>query len=55
MSIDTEHFSLKDVKMEKKIGNGTFGDVYSGTYKPNGLRLAIKRVNKKKFIDMVII
>ena len=47
MSIDTEHFSLKDVKIEKKIGKGSFGDVYSGTYKPNGLKLAIKRVNKK--------
>jgi len=42
-----EEFDTKDLVMEKKIGKGSFGDVYSGTLKTKGLKVAIKRVNKK--------
>ena len=34
--------------MEKKIGSGSFGDVFSGVYKLTGEKIAIKRLNKKK-------
>ena len=34
--------------MEKKIGSGSFGDVFSGIYKSTGEKIAIKRLNKKK-------
>ena len=34
--------------MEKKIGSGSFGDVFSGIYKLTGEKIAIKRLNKKK-------
>jgi len=33
--------------MDKKIGSGSFGDVFSGIYKPTGEKIAIKRVKKK--------
>jgi len=34
--------------MEKKIGSGSFGDVFCGVYKLTGEKIAIKRLNKKK-------
>ena len=58
MTLTLESFNLKDLKLDKEpLGKGSFGSVYSGTYKPNGLRLAIKRVNKKtmyKYGDYLI-
>ena len=33
MSLDEEYFDLSDIKPEKRIGQGTFGDVYSGEFK----------------------
>ena len=49
MTLNIENFSLTDLKLDSNIlGEGAFGKVYSGTYKPNGLRLAIKRASKKK-------
>ena len=33
--------------MDKKIGSGTFGDVFSGVYQPTKEKIAIKRVKKK--------
>ena len=49
MTLKPEDFaSLKDLKMDKKIGHGTFGDIYSATLIKKGVKVAIKRVNKKK-------
>ena len=50
MSLDEEYFDLSDIKPEKRIGQGTFGDVYSGIIKKNGKKVAIKRVNKQKIM-----
>ena len=33
MSLDEEYFDLSDIKPEKRIGQGTFGDVYLGIIK----------------------
>jgi len=46
MSAESE-FSAKDLVMEKKIGKGSFGDVYCGMLKNKGIKVAIKRINKK--------
>lgn len=49
MDLNPEDFSsLKDLKMEKKIGSGTFGDIFSAILIKKGVKVAIKRVNKKK-------
>ena len=50
MSSDEEYIDLRDIKMEKKIGKGTFGDVYSGIIQKNGKKVAIKRVNKQNIM-----
>ena len=47
MSSDEEYFKLTDIQTDKKIGKGSFGDVYSGIVKSNGKKVAIKRVNKQ--------
>ena len=47
MSLDEEDIDLKDIQIEKKIGKGTFGDVYSGFLKTRGIKVAVKRVNKQ--------
>ena len=39
---------IAEYTMEKKIGSGSFGDVFSGIYKSTGEKIAIKRLNKKK-------
>ena len=36
-----------DIVLEKKIGSGSFGDVYSGHLKSTGEKIAVKRVKKK--------
>ena len=38
---------LEDYQIEKKIGSGTFGDVFIGKDKNTGEKVAIKRLNKK--------
>ena len=56
MDLNPEDFSsLKDLKMEKKIGSGTFGDIFSAILIKKGVKVAIKRVNKKKWPNMVLI
>ena len=47
MALDEEDIDLKDIQIEKKIGKGTFGDVYSGTLKTRDIKVAVKRVNKQ--------
>ena len=42
-----EEYSAKDLVMEKRIGKGSFGDVYCGMLKNKGIKVAIKRINKK--------
>ena len=42
-----EEIELKDINLEKKIGKGSFGDVFSGIVRTNGKKVAIKRVNKQ--------
>ena len=37
---------MADYTMDKKIGSGSFGEVFSGTNKHNGIKVAIKRLNK---------
>ena len=39
--------SISDYKLEKQIGNGTFGDVYRGIEVHSGTKVAIKRLRKK--------
>lgn len=34
--------------LEKKIGNGQFGDVYKGYSKVDGVDVAIKTINRNK-------
>ena len=49
--------SPHDFVINKKIGSGSFGDVYSGLYKKTGEKIAVKRVNKKtlmKYGDYLI-
>ena len=41
-----DKFDKKKWKIEKKIGNGTFGNVYVAIYLPTKQRYALKRVNK---------
>ena len=49
MTLEPKDFeSLKDLKMDKKIGHGTFGDIYSAILIKKGVKVAIKRVNKRK-------
>ena len=51
MSSDEEYYQLTDIQLEKKIGKGSFGDIYSGVIKKNGKKVAIKRVNKQKIMQ----
>ena len=39
--------SINDFQLEKKIGSGTFGEVYKGYNKISGIKVAIKRLKKK--------
>ena len=40
MTLKPEDFaSLKDLKMDKKIGHGTFGDIYSATLIKKGVKV----------------
>ena len=34
--------------LEKKIGNGQFGDVYRGYSKVDGIDVAVKTIDRKK-------
>ena len=43
-----EEFSANDLVMEKKIGKGSFGYVFCGMLKNKGIKVAIKRINKKE-------
>ena len=48
MSSENEDIDLRDLEVEKKIGSGSFGDVFSAIHRKTGEKYAIKRVNKKK-------
>ena len=51
MKEDEEDYDPKKLVMEKKIGKGTFGDVYSGYIKQKKkLKVAIKRISKKEIL-----
>ena len=39
--------SISDYKLEKQIGNGSFGDIYRGIEIHSGMKVAIKRLRKK--------
>ena len=41
-------FGQGNMKIENELGSGAFGKVYSGYLKSNGLKIAVKRLNKKK-------
>ena len=43
--------SINDYKLEKQIGSGSFGDVYRGIDKHSGMKVAIKRIRKKKLYE----
>ena len=43
-------FSQGNIQLKDELGKGTFGIVYSGYLKSNGLKIAIKRVSKKTII-----
>ena len=43
-------FSQGNIQLKDEFGKGSFGIVYSGYLKSNGLKLAIKRVSKKTII-----
>ena len=36
-----------DIALEKKIGSGSFGDVFKGHLRTTGEKIAVKRVKKK--------
>ena len=41
-------FSLTNIQLKDELGAGTFGKVYSGYLKSNGMKIAFKRISKKK-------
>jgi len=41
-------FSLTNITLKEELGQGSFGVVYSGFLKSNGMKIAVKRINKKK-------
>ena len=50
-------FSQGNIQMIAELGKGSFGQVYSGKLKSNGLKIAIKRINKhtiSKYGDYLI-
>ena len=48
MDFKESDFDQNNLKIEKELGSGSYGKVYSGYLKSNGLKIAIKRVNKQK-------
>ena len=40
-------YNQNNIRSEKLLGRGAFGEVYSGSLKSNGKKIAIKRVSKK--------
>ena len=48
MTSEDIDINYNDIEIIKKIGTGSFGEVFSAFYKKNGLKLAIKRISKKK-------
>ena len=44
----TNEYSPNNIIKGVKLGEGSFGEVYSGSLKSNGKKIAIKRLNKKK-------
>ena len=50
MDVIEENFNLNDINQKemKKIGYGTFGEVFSAPIKNSNKKIALKRVNKKK-------
>ena len=46
-----DEYNQNNIRTDKKIGEGSFGEVHSGFLKSNGKKIAIKRVSKKKMYE----
>ena len=47
-----DEFNETNIKRDKKLGSGAFGDVYSGYLSSSGKKIAIKRVSKQKMREI---
>jgi len=43
---------INHYKIEAKLGNGSYGDVYKSTHQISGEVFAVKQICKKKFIEV---
>lgn len=50
--VNFDRVSLDDFEMGKKLGKGSFGEVFKIKFKHNGQKYALKRL-EKKFIEQV--
>ena len=48
MAYSEEEFELKNIRMTKQIGQGSFGFIYAGKLKNKNLNVAVKRVSRQK-------
>ena len=46
--MEADEYNQNNIRSDKLLGHGTFGEVYSGSLKSSGKKIAIKRISKKK-------